>query len=155
MGGRLAAQHLVSRNPELLLCENSVFFKRTEGFVHEAARHGFEPVLYDMDSFDDSFKKALKKTGPRPVGVFACMDINAAEILRRVKETGVRVGSDVPLIGYDDLELCAFTEPALTTVRQNFLAEGERVVEKLVNMIYGGEERDESIPAELVVRESA
>ena len=155
LGGKLAAERLASRKPGKLLCENSIFPERTKGFTQEAARRGYEAVLYELENFASTFKKALRGAGALPLGVFACTDLGAYEIMTQVRKTGLPLGEDVLLVGYDDLEFCEFTEPKLTTVRQNFKLEGRRAVQKLVNMIYGKHEEDEAVAPTLVIRETA
>lgn len=156
MGGRLAAECLARHKPAAMLCEDSIFFRRTEGFMEKATSLGHQPVLYTIDSFEqtlDTFSGTKSKTSS--IGVFSCTDINAVALMKMAKARGLIPGNNIFIVGYDDLELCEFTEPRLTTIRQDFAAEGRRAVEKLVNLIYGGKESDELIPTSLVIRESA
>jgi LacI family transcriptional regulator len=53
----------------------------------------------------------------RPTAVIASNDLTAIGAMGAIFEHGLRIPQDISLIGYDDIELCAFTQPALTTVR--------------------------------------
>lgn len=59
-----------------------------------------------------------------PVGVFAINDIEAYGITLACKETGLVVGRDVGLVGFDDRDLAIFADPPLTTLRQSPLEMG-------------------------------
>jgi len=59
------------------------------------------------------------------------------------------------VVGFDDLPEAEFFLPSLTTVRQDFVELGRRVMEVL-NRVLGGEEQPavDLVPTRLVVRES-
>ena len=52
-------------------------------------------------------------------------DLMAQSILVRCQEMGVRVPEDVSVIGFDDLPVCPYTSPPLTTLRQNRIQLGK------------------------------
>lgn len=83
-------------------------------------------------------------------------DLIALGAVRAAQRLGLTVPSDVSVVGYDDSRLMAFTDPAMTTVRQPVLAMAAAAVETLVNEIAGHTHlRDEMIfSPELIVRES-
>ena len=79
----------------------------------------------------------------------------AIGILRALNEHGLRVPADISLIGFDDIEFCQYTNPLLTTIRQDRAAMGRGAVQRLVAMIEGAEEASPLIvPTQLVVRQS-
>ena len=53
----------------------------------------------------------------RPSAVLCCNDIAAMGAMKILSRRGLRPGRDISLIGFDDLPLCNFTEPSLTTIR--------------------------------------
>ena len=91
----------------------------------------------------------------KPVGVFATTDEYALTVYRFAKEHGFRVGVDLLVVGYDDLDLTELVEPPLTTIHQPFRELGSRAIVKMVNMIYGKTEDSEGIVPHLVPRASA
>ncbi|MFC8303636.1 LacI family DNA-binding transcriptional regulator [Specibacter sp. NPDC057265] len=59
-------------------------------------------------------------------------DEMAFGVLRALDECGRRVPEDVSVVGFDDIDLAAFSTPPLTTVRQSFEDTGRRAVQRLV-----------------------
>jgi LacI family transcriptional regulator len=52
-----------------------------------------------------------------PTAVMCCNDVAAVGALKTLALRGLRAGRDIALIGFDDLTLCRFTQPPLTTIR--------------------------------------
>lgn len=46
-------------------------------------------------------------------------DILAHSVMIHCKERGLRVPDDISILGFDDIPLCSYTMPPLTTIRQN------------------------------------
>ena len=67
----------------------------------------------------------------------------------------IKIGSEVHLVSFDDHNQCVFSIPSLSSVHQPTREEGRRAVEKLINMIFGKKENDETIKPYLMVRESS
>ena len=61
---------------------------------------------------------------------------------------------DVAVVGFDNIQLAAFTTPGLTTVQQNTAQAGEKLVENLLLAIDGHPTDDHLLPTNLVVRQS-
>ena len=53
----------------------------------------------------------------RPTAVLASNDMTAIGAMVAIFERGLEIPNDISIIGFDDIELSAFTQPALTTVR--------------------------------------
>jgi len=64
-------------------------------------------------------------------------DLMALGVIREARSRGLRVPEDLSVIGFDDSPLMAFTEPALTTVRQPVRAMCEAAVSGLVRAMDG------------------
>ena len=52
-----------------------------------------------------------------PTAVLCCNDVAAVGALKTLAGRGLHAGKDIALIGLDDLPLCRFTQPALTTIQ--------------------------------------
>jgi DNA-binding LacI/PurR family transcriptional regulator len=87
--------------------------------------------------------------------VFANSDQMASGTINVLHERGLRVPQDVSVMGYDDLSIAMYTSPSLTTVRQKIPQVGELLVKNLIRNIETGMATNNTIPAELVVRQSA
>jgi DNA-binding LacI/PurR family transcriptional regulator len=62
--------------------------------------------------------RALLERRPDIDGVFAASDLMAAGALMALRESGRRVPDDVAVVGYDDSQIAATTDPPLTSVSQ-------------------------------------
>lgn len=87
--------------------------------------------------------------------VFACSDVMAIAAIDELRAAGRRVPEDVAVVGYDDVSLAAHTDPPLTTVRQAGPLAGRLLADSLIQQLQTGAVGHVSIPAELVVRQSA
>lgn len=52
-----------------------------------------------------------------PTAVLCCNDVAAVGALKTLAGHGMHAGKDIALVGFDDLTLCQFTQPALTTIQ--------------------------------------
>jgi LacI family repressor for deo operon, udp, cdd, tsx, nupC, and nupG len=95
---------------------------------------------------------------PRPTGVVAYNDLMAIGALRAIRRAGLRVPDDVSLVGFDDVAFAAYSEPALTTVRQETAEMGRRAVATLTERLAGASRPARSarivLPVHLEVRAS-
>lgn len=51
-----------------------------------------------------------------PTAIFAASDHIAIGAMKAANENGLKIPEDISIIGFDDVDLCEFTTPALTTV---------------------------------------
>jgi DNA-binding LacI/PurR family transcriptional regulator len=108
-------------------------------------------------NIDEAYEAACTLLAGRRdfTAIVAGSDFMAIGILRALTEQGLRVPDDVSLIGFDDIDLCQYTAPPLTTIRQDRVAIGHGAVQRLVAMIEGTAEATPLIiPTQLIVRKS-
>jgi DNA-binding LacI/PurR family transcriptional regulator len=98
--------------------------------------------------------QALLGDGAQFDAVFAACDLIAIGAMKGLREHGLTIPKDVAVMGFDDIIIAAFTDPPLTTVRQNTEAAGELMVETLIDQIEGRIASSKMIPTKLVVRGS-
>jgi LacI family transcriptional regulator len=60
--------------------------------------------------------KSILQSGARPTAVLASNDLTAIGAMGAIAEAGQRVPQNISVIGFDDIQLSAFTMPPLTTV---------------------------------------
>lgn len=89
-----------------------------------------------------------------PTALFAVTDAMAIGALRAARERGVRVPEALAVVGMDDIEMSAYTDPPLTTVRIAKDVMGQLAAEWLIGLIEGDTTGHPapSVPAELIVR---
>ena len=91
-----------------------------------------------------------------PDAIFAASDAMAVGAMRFLTEEGVRIPTDISVVGFDDIPSAARSNPPLTTVRQPIVRAGAMAAENLMDLIrYPGQgPRRVILPTELVIRES-
>ena len=52
-------------------------------------------------------------------------DVRAVSAITECADKGIRIPEDLSIIGFDDLPISPFTDPPLTTIRQDRLALGK------------------------------
>ncbi|MBT2489413.1 LacI family DNA-binding transcriptional regulator [Streptomyces sp. ISL-96] len=89
-------------------------------------------------------------------GIVCGSDMMALGVVRAVRERGLDVPDDISVVGFDDSQLIAFTDPPLTTVRQPVQAMATAAVGALLEELGGSPvQRTEYVfQPELVVRGS-
>jgi LacI family transcriptional regulator len=164
LGARLVVRHLVALgHREVVHLSGSLRTwdarARVEGWQAEVdATPGLAGELLEGDFTAESgyrlgLELAARDGGP-PRAVFAGNDQMAMGVLAAFAERGVVVPRDVSLVGFDDQPGSGFLVPALTTVRQDFVALGSTAVESLLASLRGEAVGHRTIDPELVVRRS-
>jgi LacI family transcriptional regulator len=100
-------------------------------------------------------KQLLERKAPF-TALFAYNDISALGAIRAFQEAGLRVPQDISVVGFDDIQGAAYSNPTLTTVRQPLADMGRLAAETLLARIEGTKEYQAEIliEPELVVRQS-
>lgn len=96
--------------------------------------------------------------GPhRPTALFCENDEMAIGALKRIKEAGLQVPTDISVAGFDDISMAAYCDPPLTTVEQPAEDFGRHAVHMLVALIENKPlaERHVQLPFTLKIRASA
>ena len=96
---------------------------------------------------------------PPPTAIYATSDTTAMGLMEAAYEAGIRVPEDLSIVGFDDIDLAAFTIPPLTTISQDGVEMGRVAATLLFEMMEHGRHRSEVADAvlepRLVVRRSA
>jgi DNA-binding LacI/PurR family transcriptional regulator len=83
------------------------------------------------------------EVGLVPTAILAMSDAMAVGAMRAARERGLRVPADLSVVGFDDIDLAAHTDPPLTTVHQPIRRKGEEAVRLLLTVV---ERRDNAKP---------
>jgi DNA-binding LacI/PurR family transcriptional regulator len=90
-----------------------------------------------------------------PTALFCYNDISAVGALLAARRRGLTVPGDLSVMGFDDLPLASYLNPALTTIRQPMRDMGRQAVGILFHLLDGGNaENSRRVSGELIVRES-
>jgi LacI family transcriptional regulator len=100
--------------------------------------------------------KALLAERRHFTALFAFNDISAIGGMRALLDSGLKVPSDVSVIGFDDIQYASYQNPRLTTIRQPLRHMGELAAETLIRRIGSKEPHPKiiAVAPELVIRES-
>ncbi|HEU4863127.1 MAG TPA: substrate-binding domain-containing protein, partial [Candidatus Limnocylindria bacterium] len=96
--------------------------------------------------------RAVASVPPSVTGIVCYNDLTAIGVMRGLRSVNRPVPEDVSLIGFDDIEMAAWTDPPLTTIRQPTEAMGRWAVEQLLSG--ATEAASVHLEPELVVRGS-
>ncbi|WP_030490138.1 LacI family DNA-binding transcriptional regulator [Micromonospora chokoriensis] len=133
--------------------------ERLRGYRSAVADAGLPELIAVGDFTRESGSAAMRRLlteHPDLDGVFAASDLMAHAALRTLREAGRRVPEDVAVVGFDDIETAAYTEPPLTTVRQPIVELGRRMTRQLLRLAAGETiEQSVMLPTELIRRASA
>jgi DNA-binding LacI/PurR family transcriptional regulator len=94
-----------------------------------------------------------------PTAVYATSDTIALGLMQAAYERGLPIPDALSMVGFDDIDVAAFTIPPLTTISQDGVEMGRISAELLFDMIDNGRHRSEVpdvvLAPRLVVRASA
>ena len=96
--------------------------------------------------------------GIDPDGIFVGNDMMALGALFALKEGGLSVPDDIALVGFDDVPIARFAQPALSTLRVGVYELGRRGLELLADALANPDAEPAEgivISPELVIRESS
>ena len=98
--------------------------------------------------------RRILEEDPATTALFVANDQMAMGALRALAETGKDVPGDVSVVGFDDIPEATYSQPPLTTIRQDFGALGREAVRLLVGAIEGSDLPSTLVPPRLVARAS-
>jgi LacI family transcriptional regulator len=167
-GATLAIQHLHKLGHERIATITGpphmrVGMDRLVGYRQALERLGLpyrDEYVRDGDFYFDSGSAAMQELlslPEPPTAVFAASDLMAAGAIRAIEQAGLSVPADIAVVGFDDIQLAAMMQPALTTIRQDKLGLGSAAAKALLRMIEldGAPPPGITLPVELVVRDSS
>ncbi|HUQ28002.1 MAG TPA: LacI family DNA-binding transcriptional regulator [Usitatibacter sp.] len=165
-GARIAVEHLLGFGHRKIAClagpgSFAVSRKRVAGWRKALLRAGVVPR--DEWLLEGDFRAAAGHELARKLiargevtAIFASNDLLAIGALRAAAEHGVAVPRTLSVIGFDGIEMGAYTYPALTTVGYPIRAIGETAATVLIERIAGTRRRSREIVVEprIILRES-
>ena len=147
-GARAAARHLAALGHRRIgfvgAAVDYAFGQETHGGYAAAlaesglARDPALEVAVPIDA-DAAFRRAgeLLALADRPSAIFAVTDMLALGVMRAAGAAGLRIPSDLSVVGMDDIDLAATTDPPLTTVRVRKDVMGTTAARILLDLIAG------------------
>ena len=158
---KLGRKHIaiVSDNRQDRLSES---YSRFQGYLQALKELNipFNPnlVAQSLHSGNSAYEavRKLLHDAPEMDAIFvATRDVVAISVIQALQQSGKQIPEDVAVIGFDNIDLCDFITPALTSVSQR-LQDGVAtiLVEKLIDQINGKDVESTMLEGSLVIRQS-
>jgi LacI family transcriptional regulator len=171
IGTELAMEHLWSLGHRSIICvsdsrtyDGRLRADRYERFMH-AHGVGDKVQIHITDQEPDKAFELGQRIFPSMglgtdvTAIYATSDTTAIGLMRAMYGLSVSVPHQVSIVGYDDIDIAAYTTPPLTTISQKGVEMGKEAARLLFRMLgdnlTGGEISDVTLKPELVVRESS
>ena len=142
---REIATYLIERNHRDIVImagtkETHVNTERIKGVQKAFNEHGLElhgeNVLYAQFSEHEAYVLAKEYLQTKQPTAFLCFsDLMAFGVMKAINEMGLRIPEDISITGFDDLVLSGYTQPQLTTIRQDFIEIGKMSALLLQNLM--------------------
>lgn len=112
--------------------------ERREGYVQAMADYDLPPHFINSHlSVNEAVPATLAylKQHSEVSAVFCCNDEIAIDLMVALNSEGRRVPEDISIVGFDNIALCEYVIPALTTIRVDKMGMGRQAAQLLVNRI--------------------
>ncbi|MDR2896572.1 MAG: LacI family transcriptional regulator [Propionibacteriaceae bacterium] len=167
-GGRAATEHLISlghRRIGIVTGDRSLACsqERLAGYRAALEEAGIAPddklVVtgnFQMEGGLAGAGQLLQLHRP-PTAIFAGSDQQAYGVYQAIKQAGLSVPNDISVIGFDDVPLCQWVSPPLTTIRQPLTEMAREATRVLIDIAYRAiwpSEQRIDLATSLVLRES-
>ena len=136
--------------------ELNVESPRVTGFLKAHKLRGKEvpsellvPGGWHVKEGQDGAARLMELPAP-PTAIVAPNDMTAIGAITKLKELGRRVPEDVAVVGYDNIAIAEWYDPALTTVDQPHYQMGQRAMQAMLKRL-----ENQSDPAEVVKFETS
>ncbi|MCM3616747.1 LacI family transcriptional regulator [Sutcliffiella horikoshii] len=165
-GAKKAVAHLIERGHTNIAMINGhekadVSIRRLQGYL-EAINEKELTMRQDWIRNGDFKEKVAEEVAMELLAdnseitaVFCASDLMALGVIRAVKALGKKVPEDIAVIGYDDIMLASYSNPSLSTIRQDKFNLGHEAAILLIEMLEGKEKSHARIiDTTLIIRES-
>ncbi|TNC74722.1 LacI family DNA-binding transcriptional regulator [Rubellimicrobium roseum] len=164
-GGRLAAEHLLNLGARRIAFAGGVegrpiTLERMAGYLDVMRERGQEPLLLagrSSRAFGRDTAVALSEDRPEVDAVICFNDLVGLGMLSGFLSVGRRVGRDIRIVGFDDIEECIMAYPPLSSVRCDIAGFGRGTAATLLDWLEEGRRPppESRAPVSLVARASS
>lgn len=110
---------------------------------------------FSVKSGYEMVKKYIEKNNNFDfTGIFAGNDYIAYGAMEALREYKYNIPKDVSIIGYDNMEICNYTFPKMTSIKHLDDDISENAIKKLINMLNGKEENISTSKIKIIERKS-
>lgn len=157
-GAKIALEYLVENNHKDIL-----FIRGTNSYSYDVKEKCYINFMKDIGNYKEeniinigagnssetvnnttsSLLDVLPTTSS--TAIFACNDLMAIGAINTCKRLDIDIPNDMSIIGFDNIELCNFIEPNLTTIDQNMYLLGKNAASLLLEKIDNNNEYSKNI----------
>lgn len=163
-GGQLATEYLLKKGKRRIAffgsTSNPENAARYEGYCAALAQQQIDAskqlklaVPFEMDKARQVILDAMQGA-PEIDGACCATDVIALAAIATFNDLGLVVPGDIAVIGYDDIPLAAYSNPALTTIRQDPTKASTHLVTLVIDQLEQRATSDITLTPELVIRKS-
>lgn len=154
-GARMAAEHVIALGHRRLAhvtapASNAAAGQRVNGVRDAMRAAGLRSedlcVVQGDGHVEGGANAAADVVAAGATAIVCYNDLTAIGVLRALRMRGLRVPEDVSVVGFDDIEMAAWTDPPLTTVRQPVTEMGRLAVGWLTEAL-GDQQAERRPPA--------
>jgi DNA-binding LacI/PurR family transcriptional regulator len=165
-GAQLAVEHLIAlghrrigyvsipNRPE----SNESRFKGYQDALTFAGIAVDPALIFTSSSLEDHARVGEASVVPllsvEATAAFCYNDTTAIGLLTACYKHGYSIPDHLSVIGFDDIDMAAYTIPPLTTIRQPRFELGQRAMHMILALLDNQELENQMVPCELVVRQT-
>lgn len=138
---------------------------RKNGLIDYCDQHGLQIVWNFKTDYDISSGKLAYKNfsalSNKPDAIFAGNDALALGFIHSAQRDNLRIPEDVAIAGFDDIPLCNYQNPTLTSIHTPYEKLGKNIIDLLVEQLSMGDKNmhhsgsTKLVPVSLIERESS
>ncbi|EID85619.1 Transcriptional regulator [Treponema sp. JC4] len=145
-GGYIATKYLIENGHKKIAFagfldeKESVIKERYKGYVKAMEEAGYKKFINQLQTattYEEGIKRGIEIASRKidATAVFATADLFALGLIEGAKQKGLAVPKNLSVVGFDNLSLCNYVSPRLTTVSQDISHKGRSAVELLLKAI--------------------
>lgn len=163
-GTREAFYHLYNQGARKIYFVSGVWesfdnVERMNSFLAEADKNNLSVRCFRGDFTEKSgyaIGREIIASQDLPEAVFCANDQMAIGFLRAMKENGLRAPQDIAIVGFDDIQISKYLQPALSTIGASRFGWGASAAAQLIDFLEQGRPFHPSrIHTQLIERESS
>lgn len=164
-GGLLATDHMLAAWGKDIAFVGGVetreiTIERKSGYIKKMTDMGLEPISFHGQAnrtFGYETAIEIAKNQPEITGVVTFNDLVALGMLGGFAQAGVKVGKDIGIVGFDDIQEASQCYPKLSSVRCDVNTFGQQTADVLLNWVEKDVRPNDQVrfPVDLVLRASS
>jgi LacI family transcriptional regulator len=143
LGAELVVNHFIEQGHQHIAMLSNITFapeevRRVQGYRETLTRAGLADYLHTTPATSAggyAETTTLLQDHPEVSAIFCYNDMMAIGALRACRELGKRVPQDVAIVGFDDIQLAADTNPSLSSVHVDKYEIGKLAFQRVLDLI--------------------